>query len=78
METLIDEKGWVRQDITVMSSPLSVRTPDGWLQPQPVFNTNPEFAERFSHHSRQVQSCSTVTGQAIQEQERESSTVFTG
>ena len=46
METLIDEKGWLWQDIThVMSSPLSLRTPDGWLQPQPVFNTNLEYAE---------------------------------
>ena len=46
METLIDEKRWVWQDITdVISSPLSLCTPDGWLQPQPVFNTNPENAE---------------------------------
>ena len=46
METLIDEKGWSWQDITdVMSSPLSLRTPDGWLQPQPVFNTKLEYAE---------------------------------
>ena len=46
METLIDEKGWLWQDITdVMSSPLSLRTPDGWLQPQPVFDTKLEYAE---------------------------------
>ena len=46
METLLDEKGWSWQDVSqLMSSPLTLRTPDGWLQPQPVFNTRLDYAE---------------------------------
>ena len=46
MEKMLAEKGWSWQDVSqTMSSSLSLRTPDGWLQPQPKFNVPMEYAE---------------------------------
>ena len=46
MFELLEEKGWSFQNvIDLMTSPLSPRTPDGWLIRQPILGTKMEFTK---------------------------------